>query len=209
MDRFVHSLVETSRGRRLPRAAVRRPRREDPVSGYDDLLRSTAVDAFVVTDTYLGNPQAAWLEERRVPFVAFGRPWDDPGRRSRRGSTWTGPPAIALATEHLLERGPRRGSPGSAGARTPGSARTGAPAGAARCATATCPTTGLASRVEDTVTSGREAAAVLLDEAAADRVRLRLGHPGHGRAARPVPTAVCGPAGTSRSWASTTPRSPR
>ena len=31
----------------------------DPLSGYDDLLRATAVDAFVVTDTYLGNPQAS------------------------------------------------------------------------------------------------------------------------------------------------------
>ena len=63
---------------------------EDELPGYDDLLRSTAVDAFVVTDTYLGNPQAAWLNERRAPFVAFGRPWDDPeapaplGRRRRR-----------------------------------------------------------------------------------------------------------------------------
>ena len=56
-------------------------RTEDPLAGYDDLLRSTAVDAFVVTDTYLGNPQAAWLSEQRAPFVAFGRPWDDPTAR--------------------------------------------------------------------------------------------------------------------------------
>src|SRR3712207_9004320 len=54
---------------------------KDPLAGYDDLRRSTAVDAFVVTDTYLGNPQAAWLNEQRTPFVAFGRPWNDPEAR--------------------------------------------------------------------------------------------------------------------------------
>ena len=48
------------------------------------------------------------------------------------------------------------------------------------------PTTGLASRVEDTVASGREAVAVLLDEAQPTGVRLRLRHPRDGRAAHPA-----------------------
>ena len=78
MDRFVHSLVETSREAGY-HVLLFAGDREDPLAGYDDLLRSTAVDAFVVTDTYLGNPQAAWLEERRAPFVAFGRPGTSPG----------------------------------------------------------------------------------------------------------------------------------
>ena len=177
-------------------------------AGYDDLLRSTAVDAFVVTDTYLGNPQAAWLRERRAPFVAFGRPWDDPdarapvGRRRRRGRHRAGhrPPA---------RQGPHSGSPGSAGARTPGSARTAAPAGAAPCATRGLSTTGLASRVEDTVCSGREASAVLLDEARPIGVRLRLRHPRHGRAPHPRRARARTRAATSPSSASTTPRSPR
>ena len=77
MDRFVHSLVETSREAGY-HVLLFAGDPEDPLTGYDDLLRSTAVDAFVVTDTYLGNPQATWLEERRAPFVAFGRPWDHP-----------------------------------------------------------------------------------------------------------------------------------
>ena len=71
------------------------------------------------------------------------------------------------------------------------------------------PTTGLASRVEDTVVSGREASAVLLDEARPTRLRLRLRHPRHGRpahAGRPRPRRR---AATSPSSASTTPRSPR
>ena len=73
MDRFVHSLVETSREAGY-HVLLFSGDHKDPLAGYDDLRRSTAVDAFVVTDTYLGNPQAAWLNEQRTPFVAFGRP---------------------------------------------------------------------------------------------------------------------------------------
>lgn len=112
MDRFTHALVEASReagyhvllfsgGSRVEGA------RPDPLAGYDALLRSTAVDAFVVTDTYLGNPQSSWLSERRAPFVAFGRPWDDPGA----AHPWVdvdGAAGVRLATEHLLGRGYRR-----------------------------------------------------------------------------------------------------
>ena len=116
--------------RRLPRAAVHRrrhgaavsdpgvdardrpaatgsPGAVDPLDGYDELLRSAAVDAFVVTDTYRGNPQAAWLEERGVPFVAFGRPWGDPQARH----PWVdvdGRAGIELAVDHLVERGHER-----------------------------------------------------------------------------------------------------
>ena len=96
---------DVERGR-LPRAALP-GRPEDPLAGYDDLLRSTAVDAFVATDTYLGNPQAAWLESRRAPFVAFGRPWDNP----EAGHPWIdvdGAAGTELATIHLLDRGHER-----------------------------------------------------------------------------------------------------
>jgi DNA-binding LacI/PurR family transcriptional regulator len=124
MDRFVHSLVETSSAAGY-HVLLFPGDPEDPLAGYDDLLRSTAVDAFVATDTYLGNPQAAWLETRRAPFVAFGRPWDNPVARH----PWVdvdGAAGAELATTATS------GSPGSAGARTPGSARTAAPAGAGR-----------------------------------------------------------------------------
>jgi DNA-binding LacI/PurR family transcriptional regulator len=168
MDRFVHTLVETSReaGYHVllfagEPGAEGEP--DDPIAGYDDLLRSTAVDAFVVTDTYLGNPQAAWLEQRRAPFVAFGRPWDNPSA----AHPWVdvdGAAGTELATHHLVDRGHQRiawigwrkdsfiGED-----RRSGWSRAMHDRGLA--------TTGLASRVEDTITSGREASAVLLDEA--------------------------------------------
>jgi LacI family transcriptional regulator len=103
MDRFLHSLVDTmaATGHHL---LLFNGDPEDPLDGYDDLLRSTAVDAFVVTDTYAGTPQAPFLQDRGAPFVAFGRPWEDPA------ADWAwidvdGAAGAQLATEHLLAEG--------------------------------------------------------------------------------------------------------
>ncbi|MGA8255352.1 MAG: LacI family DNA-binding transcriptional regulator [Nocardioides sp.] len=162
MDRFVHSLVWTSReaGYHVLLFSGDGP---EPLAGYEDLLRSTAVDAFVVTDTYLGNPQAAWLRERRAPFVAFGRPWDDPDARH----PWVdvdGAAGTDQATVHLLDQGHTRIA--WIGWRKDSHIGEDRRAGWSRAVRdRDLPTTGLASRVEDTVWSGREASGVLLDEA--------------------------------------------
>jgi LacI family transcriptional regulator len=104
LDRFVHSLVETSE-RTGHHVLLFSGDEDDPLDGYDELLRSTAVDAFVVTDTFAGTPQAGFLQSRGAPFVAFGRPWDD-----LDGSDWAwvdvdGAHGARLATEHLLDQG--------------------------------------------------------------------------------------------------------
>lgn len=163
MDRFVHTLVDESRTAGY-HVLLFAGEPDDPLSGYAELVGSTAVDAFVVTDTYLGNPQAAWLVQRRFPFVAFGRPWGSPSA----GHPWVdvnGAAGGAMATAHCLDRGHERvawigwrkdstiGEDRRSGWTSTMHARG-------------LPTTGLASRVEDTVASGAEAAAVLLDEAA-------------------------------------------
>ena len=162
MDRFVHSLVETSREAGY-HVLLFAGDPKDTTVGYDDLLRSTAVDAFVVTDTYLGNPQAAWLRERRAPFVAFGRPWDDPTARH----PWVdvdGAAGTELATHHLIDRGHQRVA--WIGWRKDSWIGEDRRLGWTRALKSRgLSTTGMASRVEDTVHSGREAGAVLLDEA--------------------------------------------
>ena len=162
MDRFVHSLVETMREAGY-HVLLFAGDGVDPVAGYGDLLRSTAVDAFVVTDTYLGNPQAAWLEERRAPFVAFGRPWDNPSSRH----AWVdvdGAAGTELATNHLLDKGHERIA--WIGWRKDSWIGEDRRSGWSRAMhDRDLPTTGLASRVEDTVASGREASAHLLDSA--------------------------------------------
>ena len=112
MDRFVHSLVESTKGEgyHVLLFSGERPKEGevvDPVAGYAELLRSAAVDAFVVTDTYRGNPQAAWLSRQGVPFVAFGRPWAEPGAEH----PWVdvdGRAGVQLAVDHLVDRGHSR-----------------------------------------------------------------------------------------------------
>ncbi|WP_432476354.1 LacI family DNA-binding transcriptional regulator [Nocardioides sp. GXQ0305] len=163
MDRFVHSLVETSSAAGY-HVLLFPGDTQDPTAGYDALLRSTAVDAFVATDTYLGNPQAAWLRSRRAPFVAFGRPWDNPDA----GHPWVdvdGAAGAELATQHLLDRGHERIAwIGWRKEQVIGEDRRSGWTRAMR--SRGLATTGLASRSDDTVGSGREASAVLLDEAA-------------------------------------------
>jgi len=162
IERFLHSLVEASAQAGyhvllFPGDPL------DPVVGYDELLRATAVDAFVATDTWLGNPQAAWLQERGAPFVAFGRPWDNP----QATHPWVdvdGAAGARLATQHLLERGHRRIAWVGWRRDNPiGEDRRAGWSGAMHDAGLS--TSGLGARVEDLVPSGREASAVLLDEA--------------------------------------------
>lgn len=106
MDRFLHTLVETTHetGHHV---ILFNGDPADPLDGYADLMRSTAVDAFVLTDTYSGTPQAAWLQEHGAPFVAFGRPWDDP----HATHAWVdvdGGAGTEQATRHLAGLGHER-----------------------------------------------------------------------------------------------------
>jgi DNA-binding LacI/PurR family transcriptional regulator len=107
MDRFVHSLVESTEVAGYHVLLFTAAGNHDASDPYDELLRSAAVDAFVVTDTFRGNPHAAWLSQQGVPFVAFGRPWDDPSARH----PWVdvdGRAGAVLAVDHLVERGHSR-----------------------------------------------------------------------------------------------------
>jgi DNA-binding LacI/PurR family transcriptional regulator len=162
IDRFVHALVETA-GEAGYNVILFTADGEDPIAGYDDLLRSTAVDAFLITDTYLGNPQAAWLQSRRAPFVAFGRPWND----SEARHPWVDVDSAygaELATEHLIERGHTRIAwIGWRKDSLLGEERRAGWTHAMRSRDIS--TSGLASRVEDSVASGRAATLALLDEA--------------------------------------------
>jgi DNA-binding LacI/PurR family transcriptional regulator len=189
MDRFVHTLVETS-----PTAGYHvllfAGDPIDPEVGYDELVRSNAVDAFVVTDTYLGSPQVPWLIGRGIPFVAFGRPWD----HDESSHPWIdvdGAAGAAMATEHLLDRGHQRIA--WIGWRRDSRIGEDRRSGWLRAMhDRGLSTTGLASRVEDSVWSGSEATAVLLDEAhptafvcASDTLAMGVFHTLNHRGLRP------------------------
>jgi DNA-binding LacI/PurR family transcriptional regulator len=107
MDRFLHALVESSKDAGYHLLLFSCGPDEEAAKGYDELLRSAAVDAFVITDTYRGDPQAPWLHQQGVPFVAFGRPWDDPAP----AHPWVdvdGRAGVMRAVDHLVERGHER-----------------------------------------------------------------------------------------------------
>jgi LacI family transcriptional regulator len=106
IDRFVHTLVEAT-AKTGHHILLFSGDPEDPLDGYDELLRATAVDAFVITDTYAGTPQADLLHRVGAPFVTFGRPWDDPSAKH----PWVdvdGARGAELATEHLIAAGHQR-----------------------------------------------------------------------------------------------------
>ncbi|RNL81483.1 LacI family DNA-binding transcriptional regulator [Nocardioides marmorisolisilvae] len=106
IDRFVHSLVEAT-ARTGHHIILFSGDPDDLLDGYDELLRATAVDAFVITDTYAGTPQVDLLDRVGAPFVTFGRPWDDPSAKY----PWVdvdGARGAELATEHLIAAGHQR-----------------------------------------------------------------------------------------------------
>lgn len=189
MDRFVHTLVETT-ARTGHHILLFSGDPDDPLDGYDELLRATAVDAFVITDTYAGTPQADLLRRVGAPFVTFGRPWDDPGARH----AWVdvaGSTGARLATEHLLEVGHRRVAwlGWEESSRIGEDRRSG---WAEAMATAGIDPSGLGVRITDNVDAARMAAHELLEDGtvtgfacASDTIGIGVLHALHERGLRP------------------------
>ncbi len=50
----------------------------EPIAEYERLLATQMVSGFVLTNTRHDDPRPAWLRAHEVPFVSFGRVWDDP-----------------------------------------------------------------------------------------------------------------------------------
>ena len=162
MDRFLHSLVESCKETGLHVLLFTAEDVSDPLDGYDELLRSASVDAFVVTDTYRGNPQAAWLEERQVPFVAFGRPWTEPDANHPWADV-DGRAGVILAVDHLVDRGHQRIAwVGWQKSSTIGEDRRSG--WVDRMHERGLSTSRLSARGEDTIEFGRRAAHALLDQ---------------------------------------------
>ncbi|MFU8871270.1 LacI family DNA-binding transcriptional regulator [Micromonospora sp. SL4-19] len=106
LDRFLHGLTETAdaAGYRIMLYTARDDDHE--IATYDDLLGAYDLDGFVLTGTDHGDPRTAWLAERQVAFVTFGRPWDAPDAHP-----WVdvdGAAGTAQATRRLLDAGHRR-----------------------------------------------------------------------------------------------------
>ncbi|MEO8889200.1 MAG: LacI family DNA-binding transcriptional regulator [Jatrophihabitantaceae bacterium] len=106
-DRFMHSLCEAARDRRYDVLAFAARTDDDEIATYEDLIRRTAVDGFVLAQTHFVDPRTAWLIEHDTAFVAFGRPWGEPRARH----SWVdidGAAGTVDAVNHLAGQGHRR-----------------------------------------------------------------------------------------------------
>ncbi|ADX74078.1 LacI family transcriptional regulator [Pseudarthrobacter phenanthrenivorans] len=84
---------------------------EEEISRYEELVTEADLDGFILTATHHGDQRAAWLAQRGIPFVAFGRPWDSGRDVSDAGHSWVdvdGRSGTREATEHLIAAGHRR-----------------------------------------------------------------------------------------------------
>ncbi|MDQ4213852.1 LacI family DNA-binding transcriptional regulator [Microbacterium capsulatum] len=109
LDRFVHALTEraSDRGMRMLVYAARTA--DDEIARLAELWEGSEIDAAIITGTFHGDPRTHWLNEARLPFVAFGRPWgeDDLAAPAHLWVDVDGAAGTAAATRHALTFGPR------------------------------------------------------------------------------------------------------
>jgi DNA-binding LacI/PurR family transcriptional regulator len=161
LDRFLHALCDEAKDLGYNVLLFTAADDQDEISAYDELLRRSAVDAFVLSSTHSGDRRTSWLRERGAPFVTFGRPW---GEQSPAHS-WVdvdGAAGTQAAVAHCVALGHRRigfvGWPLGSGVgddRHTGWLRGLRDAG--------LPSRGLTVRGEDGVSSGEVLAGKLLD----------------------------------------------
>ncbi|MEU2612092.1 LacI family DNA-binding transcriptional regulator [Micromonospora sp. NPDC007271] len=106
LDRFLHGLTETADAAGYRVMLYTATGDDDEIATFDDLLGAYDLDGFVLTGTDHGDPRTVWLAQRGVPFVTFGRPWDDP--ESHPWVDVDGAAGTAQATQRLLDTGHRR-----------------------------------------------------------------------------------------------------
>ncbi len=110
LDRFLHALVERADERGMRILLFTATDLDDELAHMERLVEGSDVDGFVLTSTAHGDPRAAWLGERDVPFVTFGRPWGVPDMDDAP-HPWVdvdGRAGLREATAGLVARGHRR-----------------------------------------------------------------------------------------------------
>ena len=108
LDAFYHGLAEAGAGHGLRVVLYAQPADEETeLLIIEDLLRSGAADAVVLTATSAEDDRPRRLREASLSFCAFGRPW---GHESDPHD-WVdvdGAAGTALAVRHLLDTGHRQ-----------------------------------------------------------------------------------------------------
>jgi DNA-binding LacI/PurR family transcriptional regulator len=105
LDRFLHALTEAARDRRYQILLFTSSDGDEELAAYDDLIRTKAVDGFVLSETNYGDPRIGRLRDRGIPFAVFGRTEVDDGHGWVDVDNAAG---TRRAVEHLVETGRRR-----------------------------------------------------------------------------------------------------
>ena len=99
LDRFLYELAQSAETRGYHVLTFTAGRE---VESYTDLIRTSRVDGFVLSDTTYGDPRIRRLQELRIPFACFGRAdpgWDFPYADD------DGHRGVGMVVEHLLAQG--------------------------------------------------------------------------------------------------------
>lgn len=106
-DRFLYALTSAARDRGYGIILFAADGDEDEIAMFEDLISRGAVDGFVLFGSHRHDARTAWLAERDVPFVSFGRPWE-PTAFEYSWLDVDGRAGTLAATRHLAEQGHRR-----------------------------------------------------------------------------------------------------
>ncbi|WJL96104.1 LacI family DNA-binding transcriptional regulator [Microbacterium sp. ET2] len=105
LDRFIHALTENANERALRVLIYSARSKDEEIARLSDLIDGGEIDAAVITGTAFGDPRTGWLDGRRLPYAAFGRPWGG-GDVWESGHSWVdvdGAAGTRAATRHALE----------------------------------------------------------------------------------------------------------
>jgi len=112
MDRFLHAITDHAQALDYRIMVFTASDDLGEILQYDELLDTVEIDAFVLTDTHHDDARTRWLAERGVPFVTYGRPWDEnTSAASLSDHAWVdvdGSVGTRAAVQHLRSLGHRR-----------------------------------------------------------------------------------------------------
>jgi len=103
LDSFLVELTITARERDAHVITFAAADHLAPLAEYERLHATQMVSGFVLTNTRPDDPRPGWLRDHKIPFVSFGRVWDDPGF-----TNWVdvdGLSGVAQGVRHLVDQG--------------------------------------------------------------------------------------------------------
>lgn len=88
LEAFLHELAEQARRQGYRLLLFAATDAGDEIATYEDMFAAGDIDGVVLTSTHVGDRRIAWLTERGLPFVSFGRPWTTGGEPPDDSFDW-------------------------------------------------------------------------------------------------------------------------